>query len=138
MAAQAREIKRSRDRYEIPVELPVPSDDSGQEVLVGAGGLPVHLVVGAHDAGHIAVHHAALERRLECVVQVLLRHLNSQNEKIVTACFFLALCTHIFFLLIIQLSVFYTAFSFLYSFQFTEVWIFRKFWHVASPTMMQE
>lgn len=61
-----------------PVELPVPSDDSGQEVLVGAGGLPVDLVVGAHDAGHVAVHHAALERGLERVVQVLLRHLMNE------------------------------------------------------------
>ena len=64
-----------------PVELPVPSDDSRQEILVSAGGLPVDLVVGAHDAGHVPVHHAALERGLERVVQVLLRHLTNPHHR---------------------------------------------------------
>lgn len=61
-----------RDR---PVQLPVPSDDSWQEVLVCTGRLPIDLVVGAHNTGHIAVDHAALERGLERVVQILLGHL---------------------------------------------------------------
>jgi hypothetical protein len=37
--------KRRGGKRKIPVELPVPSDDSRQELLVCAGGLPVDLIV---------------------------------------------------------------------------------------------
>ena len=55
-----------------PIELPISSDGTRKKVWVCTGGDSIDLVVRAHHAGHIAINHAALERRLKGVIQILL------------------------------------------------------------------
>ena len=58
-----------------PVESPVLPGGLGEEVVVGARRHAIDAVVGAHDAAGVAVLHAALERRVVRVLQILGRHL---------------------------------------------------------------
>jgi hypothetical protein len=58
---------------DVPVEAPVPPDRARQQPGVGARRHAVDLRVRAHDAGGAGVDHAAPERRVERVLQVLRR-----------------------------------------------------------------
>ena len=64
-----------------PVKPPVLPRRLGEQVVVSARRHAIDAVVGAHDAAGVAVLHAALERRVVRVLQILCRHLKKEIEK---------------------------------------------------------
>lgn len=62
-------------RYDVPIEIPVSTDDTKQQVRIATGGLSIHLIVGAHNTSNISIKNTALEGWLERVIHVLLCHL---------------------------------------------------------------
>lgn len=54
-----------------PFKFHFPSD--GKQILINAGGNVVHLIIRAHDAGHISIDHTIFEWQVVCVLQILLR-----------------------------------------------------------------
>jgi len=65
-------------RRDIAIKLPRVAKHRLQKPLVGARGLPIHLVVRAHDAGGLPLGHAVLEAGKVGVHEVLLgdEHVN--------------------------------------------------------------
>lgn len=69
-----------------PVKPPVLPRRRGEQVVVGARRHAIDAVVGAHDAAGMAVLHAALERRVVRVRQILRRHLREERAEMESFC----------------------------------------------------
>lgn len=58
-----------------PIEFPFAADGAAKKTRVGACGLAVHLIIGAHHTRNIPLNHTCFERNIVCVLQILFAHL---------------------------------------------------------------